>query len=56
MLGELFRMIWSSKYLNTNIDLYVYPDSNLILSEPEFDELVLPGPNYNIYPAFRKVY
>lgn len=34
--------------------LYIYPDENLPIIEPDFDELIMPGPTQDTYPYFKK--
>ena len=52
-LGTMFKYVWSSRVVgNRNKELYQYPESALVIEQPQFDELVFPGYNYDLYPKF----
>ena len=66
LFGDQFKYFWSTSnheghvYYWTEVDkedgdrLYIYPDSELEIIEPDFDEIIFPGPTQHTYPYFKK--
>ena len=43
MIGQEFKMFYyTKKFENSSQDLYIYPDSNIKIEDPFYDEVIFP--------------
>jgi len=53
LIGDGVKYMWSSSTIeDDDIPMYKYPDSEIEIIDPIFDELKLPGFDYDLYPDF----
>ena len=57
LVGDMFKYIWTNRVIGQpDRQLYVYPDSDIEIEDPQFNQLKFPGYNYDLYPDFEELW